>query len=436
MPKSIFIKIASYRDPELTPTIKDCMGKADRPENLRFGICWQHGEGETLPEVCKSKSGQFRIVEVPWQESKGLGWARDTCQRLYDGEDYALQLDAHHRFAPGWDTALIDMLHSVDSELPILSSHPPPYNPETNTLIGNAPAAIDKIYFTQWKAIRFSSSVIENWENLTVPIRARFMAGGFYFTLGRHCMDYQYDPEMYFEEEEISLTLRSYTMGYDLFHPHRPFVWHHYSTGARHNSHSKDHSAEALAKGIVGPSLKDRKEIGVKRLEQLLGVRGHGIDLGIYSIGSKRTISDYEQFAGVKFKEQLLHIDLIRGTEPPCSISKWGKDFSRTRTFSLDFKTSNANGQLLSKQTNKIWVVLAGIEKNIAWLKKLNAREIRNAVNSQRIKAQVTFTPKERVVRWIILAKNGCKWEMPIIIPVEKPFGNTFLPLAQKPKEQ
>jgi len=44
---------------------------------------------------------------VPWQESKGLGWARDECQRLYDGEGYALQLDAHHRFLKGWDTALI-----------------------------------------------------------------------------------------------------------------------------------------------------------------------------------------------------------------------------------------------------------------------------------------------------------------------------------------
>lgn len=38
----IFIQIAAYRDPELLKTIEDCLKNADHPENLRFGICWQH----------------------------------------------------------------------------------------------------------------------------------------------------------------------------------------------------------------------------------------------------------------------------------------------------------------------------------------------------------------------------------------------------------
>ena len=38
----IFIQIAAYRDNELLPTIKNMLDKADNPENLRFGICWQH----------------------------------------------------------------------------------------------------------------------------------------------------------------------------------------------------------------------------------------------------------------------------------------------------------------------------------------------------------------------------------------------------------
>lgn len=39
----IFVQIAAYRDPELLPTIQDCLAKADFPDNLRFGICWQTG---------------------------------------------------------------------------------------------------------------------------------------------------------------------------------------------------------------------------------------------------------------------------------------------------------------------------------------------------------------------------------------------------------
>jgi hypothetical protein len=39
---TIFVQIASYRDPQLLPTLKDMIDKAEHPENLRIGICWQH----------------------------------------------------------------------------------------------------------------------------------------------------------------------------------------------------------------------------------------------------------------------------------------------------------------------------------------------------------------------------------------------------------
>ena len=37
----IFIQIASYRDPQLIPTIEDCLQHADNPDNLVFGLCRQ-----------------------------------------------------------------------------------------------------------------------------------------------------------------------------------------------------------------------------------------------------------------------------------------------------------------------------------------------------------------------------------------------------------
>ena len=35
----VFIQLASYRDPQLVPTMRDALAKADNPENLFFGIC-------------------------------------------------------------------------------------------------------------------------------------------------------------------------------------------------------------------------------------------------------------------------------------------------------------------------------------------------------------------------------------------------------------
>ena len=36
--ETIFIQIASYRDPELPITLQSCIENANNPENLRFGI--------------------------------------------------------------------------------------------------------------------------------------------------------------------------------------------------------------------------------------------------------------------------------------------------------------------------------------------------------------------------------------------------------------
>jgi hypothetical protein len=64
---SIFISIAAYRDPQLAPTTADCLVKAQNPDGLRFGICWQHGPEE--PRLQLFEDG--RILDVHWRDSRG-----------------------------------------------------------------------------------------------------------------------------------------------------------------------------------------------------------------------------------------------------------------------------------------------------------------------------------------------------------------------------
>jgi hypothetical protein len=107
----IFIQIASYRDPQLIPTLKDCIAKAKKPENLVFCICWQHDEKDDISEF--KNDPRFKIIDVPYQDSKGACWARNTIQQQYDGEEYTLQLDSHHRFIENWDAELIKMIKQL-----------------------------------------------------------------------------------------------------------------------------------------------------------------------------------------------------------------------------------------------------------------------------------------------------------------------------------
>ena len=46
----------------------------------------------------------------------------------------------------------------------------------------------------------------------------------FFFTLGQHCLEVPYDPDLYFLGEELVMMARSFTHGYDMFHPHRVVV--------------------------------------------------------------------------------------------------------------------------------------------------------------------------------------------------------------------
>ena len=96
----IFVSIAAYRDPQLLPTVRDCIRKAGNPAQFRFGICWQRDTED--PSLPFGDDPRFRVFEVNWRESKGACWARAEIMKLWQGEDWFLQVDSHCRFAEAW----------------------------------------------------------------------------------------------------------------------------------------------------------------------------------------------------------------------------------------------------------------------------------------------------------------------------------------------
>src|SRR6056300_851596 len=107
---SIFVQIASYRDPELVKTLDDLFTQADNPDELHVCIAWQNSPEDEWDNLDKYKEDErLTILDIPYRESKGACWARNQIQQHYKGEDYTLQLDSHHRFVKGWDTICINM---------------------------------------------------------------------------------------------------------------------------------------------------------------------------------------------------------------------------------------------------------------------------------------------------------------------------------------
>lgn len=306
----IFVQIASYRDFELVPTIRDCIAKAKYPERLTFGICWQRSETESLAEF--ASDSRFTIIDKHWSESKGLCWARSLIQKLWKGEKYTLQLDSHHRFLQDWDEELIEMIQLTNSPKPIITTYAGMYRPSDNKLLNTEPYKMVASNFTSGGTILFRPHTIPDWETLTAPIPARFVSGHFFFTLGIHCEEYKYDPNIYFAGDEISLSLRSFTLGYDLFHPHKTIIWHEYTREGR-TKHWDDFTPANNVEKPWWEMDNDSK----RRLRHMLQEEDNNIDLDEYGLGTVRTHREYELYAGINFKNRRLHSDTLKGIDPP-----------------------------------------------------------------------------------------------------------------------
>lgn len=352
---TIFVQIASYRDPQLIPTLDSLLDNASHPENLRIGICWQHGPEEGLelfldagfdltgftstPEIAKwtgehpiinasYKGATLTIIDVPHLESQGACWARWSIQQLYDSEKYTLQLDSHHRFVEGWDTLCINMLEGLrkKSAKPLLTAYIPSFDPE-NDPAGRVqqPWKMDFDRFIPEGAVFFIPSTIEDAASRTEPMRARFYSAHFAFADGSFAVEVQHDPEYFFHGEEISIAARAFTHGYDLYHPHVLVAWHEYTRKNRVKVWD-DHTPEARSKDTTLKKdwLQRNNECHLRNriLFGMDGLDPKRIDFGKYGFGSVRTLAEYEAYAGISFEYRGVQQFTLDKNEPVYPVEK------------------------------------------------------------------------------------------------------------------
>jgi len=308
----IFVQIASYRDPQLIPTIKSMLDNAKKPNNLRFGICRQYHPDDKFDVLDEFKDDKrFRVVDVLYSESKGVCWARNLTQQLYKGEEYTMQIDSHMRFKKNWDDEFIKMIKNLQKkgfEKPLLTGYVSSFDPENDPQGRvNVPWRMAFDRFIPEGAVFFLPETIPGWESLTEPVPARFYSAHFAFTVGKFSEEVQHDPEFYFHGEEISIAVRAYTHGYDLFHPHKVLVWHEYTRKGRTKQWDDD-------KDWV-----NKNNLSHKKNRQLFGMDGEEVtmDFSKYGFGTERTLKDYEIYAGLKFSNRAVQQYTLDKNYPP-----------------------------------------------------------------------------------------------------------------------
>lgn len=296
---TIFVSIASYRDPFLPFTIRACLDQAAHPERLRFGICWQAGDDEVL-EASLLEDPRLRIRRYPYAASLGYGWARAEVQKLYGGEEYHLLIDSHTWLAPGWDIQLIEQLEGKPTEKAILSTSSPPFSFDANGEVtipwsgsdrdGVPLMRCERIRPIGWIDIQMSTGRKTEPHQTTALVCCNFV-----FTRGRWIHEVPEDPGMINAGHEAALSVRSWTHGWDIYLPDEIQIWH-----LDYSNYPEGHRRKVWE--AKSQAWQDEHTDRMIQRFRALFYGGDPSILGRYRLGSERRLSAWAELAGLDLR--------------------------------------------------------------------------------------------------------------------------------------
>tara|TARA_Y100000992_G_scaffold292360_1_gene249793 strand:+ start:1007 stop:2002 length:996 start_codon:yes stop_codon:yes gene_type:complete len=298
----IFISIASYQDPLLESTIRSAFDNAKEPQNLIFGICDQSHTPINLNLF--TFTDQIKYEHIDPVNSQGPCWARSRIQKLFDNEDYYLQIDSHMQFQKNWDNFLLNYIDRIrkinrsSHQLPIISSYPRSFKiidfeskkfelndqeKNTNIMTFREDSMFQKGNYCGQVGSFISSNDISH---------GYLLAAGALFTSKEFVKQVPYDPKLYFYGEEMSLMLRAFTRGFSIFHLPSVPIFHFYTDvediqRPLHWDENEDKKREI--------KWHQREENGIDRLNQIINNKINGD----YGLGKIRNLKDFEHLSGV-----------------------------------------------------------------------------------------------------------------------------------------
>lgn len=321
--RTMFVMIASYRDFQCRETIESIYGRADYPERIRVAVVDQIVEGddrcnepikpcdEDPQQALCQYADLVDVVTLDARESVGPVPARHVGHRMYRGEYYAIQSDAHVSFVNGWDMKLTLELESTGNEMAVLSTYLSDFVnsiDENGDLKRIARPIMCNSYFKEsqgGKHIHHSTQPESLPAIHGMPQLHPWWSAGFSFSRGHFVVNVPYDraQPMVFSGEEMSIAIRGWTIGYDYYTSERSACFHHYAE-----------SEEGIAKRKNVPTFWENSDhfegVGRRGMARLLGIVHMGMkdtprdswdhtDEDIYGIGDVRTPEQLFRILGI-----------------------------------------------------------------------------------------------------------------------------------------
>lgn len=317
----IFVQIASYRDEECQHTVKNLFAQAKYPDRVFVGICWQ-----SIPEEDQdcfqviTRPEQVRVVHFDARESKGANWARVQAGKLRQGEDYVLMIDAHTRFERGWDETLIHMQQQLPTTKGVLSTYPTAYDPKTGVckddhILRMAYKEFIEKTTSGAPVVKYSSHRIGQSHYPKSPFLAGTLSSNFLFSTRQFFEEVPLDPYIYFFGDDLSLMVRAWTHGWDVYSPNIPVLYHLWDRKSR-PSHWQDHNETNKLVAFT-----ERRVAHLTGMHKLPQGAPPLKEIETYGLGSERHLRAFEAYAGVSFLNRVITDHAKRGVYDSSQLS-------------------------------------------------------------------------------------------------------------------
>lgn len=303
---TIFVSVASYRDPECSATLESLFANATWPRRVSVGLCVQNAPGDAacaLPP--REERGPVRTVRVPHERAAGPSPARFRCAALYRQEDFFMQIDSHTRFVPGWDRELLRQWRATGNPRAVLTHYPPAAmtaaveRGDLTTQMCGGGFGEDGGTMCSFTAAEVPAGV--------VPRPTHYAASGFLIMPRAATRAVPHDPGLsfLFWGEEVLMAARLYTHGFDLYNPSRAVCSHSYERSAAPNVYADNNAAGR-------PDWVAKQRRSQARVRKLLGWRDDNTQAEAggtgdpFGVGTVRSVGEYMRRARIDWTERTM----------------------------------------------------------------------------------------------------------------------------------
>mmetsp|Transcript_14090 Transcript_14090/g.41314 ORF Transcript_14090/g.41314 Transcript_14090/m.41314 type:complete len:493 (-) Transcript_14090:559-2037(-) len=362
--ETILVTITSYRDWMCPQSIEIMLSRAVHPERVRVAVVDQlnihdsdMGDADTSCDQplisCSDKPQQafclhrdhIDVMQIDAREATGPILGRHLANRMYRGESFVLQSDAHVQFATGWDVDVIDQWRSTKNEMAVLTSYVSgvqgKIDEETGEpLVNTRPILCEEIWEDEGleKHLQHDEQPDYAPDIKGSPQLEPFWAAGFSFARGHFVVNVPYDlhAPFVFQGEEISIGVRGFTYGYDYYAPERNILFHYYDrppnpyekqvTAEKENKPPKfwnannyDEDIEAMAILRLNKIIHSISPSWIDTLENKMSSDAPHLfwDEEKYGIGTVRSPEKFYQTFGIDVQNQTMEMNLCMFVASP-----------------------------------------------------------------------------------------------------------------------